>query len=122
MRPISASSGSNVPPYHSCIRDGVVNLFYLDHMVPVVTKVVNVMDGLGAEIFEHVEKAGFVRGQRAIVIAVRIGHTPADTTGAEFIEVTVSPSHGSLDHIVQAVQLDLERHVKAPQHLRFYIG
>jgi hypothetical protein len=103
-------------------RDGVVDFFDLDHMVPVAAKVIDVMDGLGADIFENTQQAGFVRGQRAIVIAVSIWHAPANTAGPELIKVAVGPSHRGLDHVVQAVQLDLEWHIEAPQHLRLYIG
>ena len=75
---------------------------------PVVAKVIDVMDCLGANIFEHVKQAGFARGQRAIVIAVRIWHAPANTAGPELIKVAVGPAHGSLDHIVQTVEFDLQ--------------
>lgn len=42
--------------------DGVIDFFDLDHMVLVVAKVVNVMDGLGAHVFEHIQQAGFAGG------------------------------------------------------------
>jgi len=91
-------------------------------MVPVVAKIVDVMDDLGADIFEHVQQAGLAGRQWAIVIAVRIGHAPANTAGPELKKVTVGPSHGCLDHIVQAVEFDLQWHIEAPEHLRLDIG
>lgn len=76
------------------IRACIIGCLDLDHMVPVVAEVANDVDGFGTDIFTHIQQAGFVRGQRAIEIAVRIGHAPCDTSGPELIEVTVGPPHG----------------------------
>jgi hypothetical protein len=98
-------------------RDGIIDFLDLDHMVPVVAKVIDVIDCLGADIFERIQQAGFTGGQWAIIIAVRIRDAPADAGGPELVKVTVGSAHGGLDHIVQTVQLDLQWHIEAPQYL-----
>ena len=55
-------------------RNGIIDFLDLDHMVPVVAKVVDVMDGLGAHVFEHIQQFLHLRGILAgDVVYVRTG-------------------------------------------------
>ena len=40
----------------------------------------------------------------------------ADVAGAQLVEVAVGPPHGGLDGQVQAVELDVERHLDPAQN------
>ena len=60
-------------------RDGIVDFIDLDHMVPAIAKVVNILDGLRANIFEDIQQAGFTGRPRNVVIVFRIWPTATST-------------------------------------------
>ena len=74
-------------------RDRAIDFLDLDHVVPVVAKVIDVMDGLGSQIFDHVKQAGFAGGHRAIVKTIWVWHAIEETEHKAvaydvFLEVT----------------------------------
>jgi hypothetical protein len=84
----------------------------LDRVLPAVTEVIKIFQGLCADIFEHVNEAGFGGIERPVA-PVGIGNPPSNIFGANLLEVRVGPAHRRLDRKMQTVEPDRERHFDA---------
>src|SRR4051794_2782600 len=100
----------------------VVLFFELDHMVPAVAEVIEIVDGLGAGLSNDIAKPRFtsIHGLVAVII-VGVGNTPMCLTSEELEEVTVRPAECLLKRQMQPIKAQRERHDKATHHLRFYV-
>ena len=88
--------------------DGRHWLYDLDRVAPVVTKVVDVLEAVRANVGNHVEERGAAR--IAWAVEIRIRHTPAATAGLEQPQMRIPPSHSRLDDQMQHVEMNPKRH------------
>ena len=89
----------------------------LDRMLPAVAEVIEILQRLCPEVFEHVAKPGLAGVEKVVApIYVGIGRAPSDVARADLIEVGVGPAHGRLDREMQTVEPDIERHLEAAQN------
>src|SRR6185436_15671786 len=87
----------------------------LDRVLPTVTKIVDVAQRPGADVFEHGIEACLARVARTIT-PTGIGNAPPDAAGSKLVEVTVGPAHRGLDHEMQTIEPEIERHLDPTQH------
>jgi hypothetical protein len=70
----------------------------------------------GGCIFQHVDEPG-ICWRRAVRRRSLDWACPAECT--DFVEMAVRPAHGGLQHKVQAIQADRQRHLKTAHDSRF---
>ena len=92
----------------------------LDRMLPAVAEVVEVFERLRAGILKHVDEAGLLGVERAIT-ELRVRQAPANIPGPDLVKVAVGPAHGRLQHQVQAVEADGERHLDPAPHRGLHV-
>ena len=94
---------------------GIRDALDLDRVFPAVAEVVEVFQRLRAGILEDVEETRLAGIERAFS-PVRVGHAPAHVAGPDLLEMAVGPAHGGLEHQVQVIKPDGQRHLNAAQH------
>src|SRR6266511_3002264 len=95
---------------------GIDQAFDLDGVFPAIPEVIEILQRLRSDVFEHVAKPGFACIEEvAGPILIGIRGAPSDTVCADLIEMAVGPSHGGLDGQVQPVEPDVERHLDVAQ-------
>jgi hypothetical protein len=96
---------------------GIDQAFDLNRVFPAVAEVIEILQRLGTDVFEHLAEPGPASiDEVAGPILIGIGRAPTDVAGAQFVEMAVGPSHGGLDGQVQPVEPDVERYLDAAQH------
>src|SRR5215813_13044322 len=97
-------------------RFGIDQAFDLDRVLPAIAEVVEILQGLCADVFEGVVKPRFAGIHEVTApISIGIGGTPADAARADFVQMAVGPAHGCLDGQMQPVESDIEWHLDAAQ-------
>src|SRR6266511_4151505 len=95
---------------------GIDQAFDLDGVFPAIPEVIEILQRLRSDVFEHVAEPGFACIEEvAGPILIGIRGAPSDTVCADLIEMAVGPSHGGLDGQVQPVEPDVERHLDVAQ-------
>lgn len=103
-------------------RHSIEEAFHTDRVVPAVAEIVEVCERSGADILQDIDKPGFAGIERPVTeVVVRIGDAPADVTGPNLVEVAVGPPHRGLEHQVQAIQADFQRHLNPSQDNRLNV-
>jgi hypothetical protein len=98
--------------------DGIGDALDSNRVFPAVAKVVEVFERFGADILQRVAKPGLAGIERPIT-EVWIRPAPADVASTDLVEMGVRPSQGSLQHEVQAIQADCQRHLDPAHDGRF---
>jgi hypothetical protein len=96
-------------------REGALDL---DAVRPAVAKVVKVFERFGAGILDCGQQRDFACIDETIPPFL-VRQTKTNVTDAEFVKVAVGPAHRRLQHLVQPIELDAERHDNTPHHRRF---
>jgi hypothetical protein len=84
-------------------------------VLPAVAKVIEIFQRLCADIFKHINEAGFTSVERPIA-PIGTGNPPSDIFGPNLIEVAIGPAHRRLDCKMQMIEPDRERHFEAAHH------
>ncbi len=105
------------------LRRGVLEPFFeLDHMVPAVAEVIEIMDRLGASLANDIARPRFAGIHGLVgVIVVRIWNPPTDLTSEELEEVAVRPAKCRLKRQMQPIQAQGDGYDEATHHLRFHV-
>src|ERR1700741_1042436 len=98
-------------------RFGIDQTLDLDCVLPAIAEVVEILQGLCADVFEDIAEPRFASIHEVTTpICIGIGGTPADAARADFVQMTVGPAHGCLDSQMQPVEPDIEWHLDAAQN------
>src|SRR4051794_9258796 len=94
---------------------GIRDALDLDRVFPAIAEVVEVFQRLRAGVLEDVEETRLAGIERAFS-PIWVGHAPAHVAGPDLVEMAIGPAHGGLEHQVQAIKPDGQRHLNAAQH------
>ena len=97
------------------LRIGLADALDPDGMIPAAAKAVEVMNRPGAGILDQVEER-CLRCRPWPAAEVGIGNAPARATSPELVEMAIGPAHRRLQHEVQPVEADPQRHVEPAHH------
>src|SRR4051812_2716619 len=70
---------------------------------------------LHAGVLEDVEEARLAGIERT-VSPIRVGHASAHVAGPDLVEMAIGPAHGGLEHQVQAIKPDGQRHLNTAHY------
>jgi len=99
---------------------GITDALDADRVFPAVTEIVEVFERPGADILEDVDEPGLA-GVKRSAAEVRIRNAPANIASTDLVEMAVRPANGSLQHKVQAIESDRQRHLDSAHDSRFDI-
>ena len=85
--------------------DGIRDALDLDRVLPAVSEVLEVAQGLRAGVLDDVQETRLA-GIEGAFAPVRVGNAPAHIAGTDLVEMAVGPAHGGLEHKVQAIEPD----------------
>ncbi len=88
----------------------------LDRVLPAIPEIVKVAERYGARVLDHVGQPRFAGVERPVTL-VRVRHAPAGAASPDLVEVAVGPSECRLQHQVQVVKPDRQRHLDLALHL-----
>jgi len=118
LRPAASSGGHAPPPAtqagYPAVGLGCDQILQDDLVFPAVAEVVLVAERVTFATGQVPQGGSALVAQRE----VPVGDAIADGVVDEHVQVRVGPSHGGLDHMVEAVQADRRGHEQAPPDRR----
>src|ERR1700752_1612271 len=98
-------------------RFGIDQALDLDRVLPAIAEVVEILQGLCADVFEDVAEPSFASIREvAGPVCARIGRPPSGAARADLVQMAVGPAHGCLDGQIQPLEPDVEWHLDAAQN------
>ena len=99
-------------------RQRIDQAFDLDRVLPAVSEVIEVTQGLGARVLDDAGERRLARVERTVA-PIRVGNPPADVERPDLEEMSVGPPESGLQRLVQTIEPDGKWNFETSQNLWF---